>query len=491
MKLLKTNLIIGFTILLSTCGSRALQEDPFETQAYPGGQGSTSSFPFVSFLKPMSNIPDIEKSIFYAGQALAKQPWVKAPTVTFARDGLGPLYNARSCLGCHKKGGRGRINESTSDTSEHIVLMGPVLRVSVPGNDPFHGVVPESVYGDQLQTQSTALSHQLSGSINTNKLSRFTEPQPEASIHLQWLNKESVYPDGQTILLRYPKVTLKNLAYGPLQTNAMLSLRNAPPLLGLGLIELIAQQDIAALEDPVDFNRDHISGRLNWVWDVDKAQMVPGRFGLKANRPANLRTVTAAAFSADIGISNPLFPSQPCTKTQTLCLNAAHGNDQGGVELPLKLLDLVADYSRNLGVPKRSLKKIKRTVEGKLLFEQVGCQQCHTARFVTQESTRLPHLSKQIIFPYSDFLLHDMGPALADGRPDFNAMGAEWRTAPLWGVGLSNRVNGANNFLHDGRARTIEEAVLWHGGEAIQIKNKFMHLPKKKRLQLLGFVESL
>lgn len=486
-------MIICITIIISACNQdsnlgtvQGQNEDRGQNRevsaSLPGGAGSTSTQPFPSFIKPVSNLPQSTKALFYAGQALAKQPWVKAPTVTHARDGLGPLYNARSCLGCHRNGGRGQVSGD-----ETFTLKAAIIRISLPGEDAHLGVVPEPIYGEQIQTRSIALSYQ----FKQNNAPISNDPPPEAEVILNWHMITDTYPDGDQIHLRFPKTEIRNLSYGNLHPKTLTSLRNAPPLLGVGLIELIPQRDINALADPHDSDQNHISGRINQVWDQDTNQTVPGRFGLKANRPANLRTVTAAAFIGDIGISNPLFPKQPCTALQDKCNKTVNGNDEEGVELPQTLVDLVADYSRNLGVPKRRRYQPKKLEKGKTIFNAIGCQSCHHSDYTTSKSAHLPHLSQQHIWPYSDFLLHDMGPDLADGRSDFQATGSEWRTAPLWGVGLSEKVNGAGNFLHDGRARNIEEAIWWHGGESDHVKRRFINLSKTDRQSLIHFVESL
>ena len=298
------------------------------------------------------------------------------------------------------------------------------------------------------------------------------------------------YPDQQQVELRAPKLDIRQLNYGPLHPQTKFSLRNAPAIHGMGLLEAIDQRDINALQDPDDKNGDAISGRINMVWDPVTQTTQPGRFGLKASRP-NLQTTIAGAFANDIGISNPLFPSQPCTTSQMHCTLQVNGNNTDGFELPQDLLDLVVNFNRNLAVPKRSAEQYKNTQNGRALFYQTGCANCHTPRFVTPQSAALPHLSNQVIWPYSDLLLHDMGKALADNRPDFIASGSEWRTPPLWGNGLQQPMNGYQQLMHDGRAQSVEEAILWHGGEAQNTKQKFTELNKKERQQLIKFVESL
>ncbi len=433
-------------------------------------------------LAPVVTLPEAARPAFYAGKALAGQPWVKAPTTTTARDGLGPLYNARSCLACHQNGGRGKMPV----TSEEVLFSG-FLRLSVPGEDAVYGVVPEPVYGDQLQTQSVSLRHQLGLSAESNDAG---EVQPEAAVFIDWALREFRYPDGELVTLRYPLPRVEQLAYGALDDLHLSSLRLAPSILGAGLLDLIPQTDIDAWADADDRDGNGISGRVNQVWDFATGEPAPGRFGLKANRP-NVLNITAAAFAGDIGISNPLFPSQPCTQGQTRCLETPNGNDSEGIELPQALLDLVVDFVANLAAPARSGSISAPVESGAATFEISGCSGCHRPSFTTGASARYPHLSGVEIWPYSDLLLHDMGPDLADNRPDYQASGQEWRTAPLWGIAQSQRPNGTIDLLHDGRARSIEEAILWHGGEAAPARDRFVALSKVQREQLIQFVESL
>ena len=292
--------------------------------------------------------------------------------------------------------------------------------------------------------------------------------------------------------MRKPQLQFTDLGYGPLGEDTLYSIRVAPAIHGMGLLELIDENDLHALSDEDDTNNDGISGRLNKVWDIEKQATVIGRFGLKANKPT-LKMIVAGAFKNDLGISNPLFPNQPCSAQQPSCNSIINGNtkEHGNVELSEELLTLTTNFNRDLApvVRRNSLDVIVK--KGRELFYQTGCNQCHQPRFKTQSSKEAPHLSNQIIWPYTDLLLHDMGPDLADGRPDFLATGNEWRTAPLWGIGLLQQVNGSNALLHDGRARTVEEAILWHGGEATLTKARFIQLDKIERETLIKFVNSL
>lgn len=451
----------------------------------PAGSASTRLAPRPSSVLPVANLPAAEKATFYAGKALAGQPWIKAPTATDARDGLGPLYNARSCLACHRNGGKGKAPDQNEP------LFGGFVRLSLTGLDERGerlGVLPHPVYGDQIQTSSISLSDQLG--LAAGQVMAADPVAAEAKVYLNWQEQVFSYPDGGKVSLRKPEIRVKQLAYGALGPDVLLGLRLAPAIHGVGLLELIEQADIDAWADPGDRDDDGISGRVNRVWDFEKSQTAPGRFGWKANRP-NLLNTTAAAFAGDIGISNPLFPGQPCTAAQSACQRAPTGNNADGHELPRDLLNLVTDFVANIGVPARREISPRVLEQGRQHFHQAGCANCHRPEFTTAMSEQNPHLGGLVIRPYSDLLLHDMGPGLADGRPDYNASGSEWRTAPLWGTGISERVNGSKVFLHDGRARSIEEAILWHGGEAQAARDNFARLSSTDRQYVLQFVESL
>lgn len=443
----------------------------------PGGKTTVSHKPFPSFSKPVNNLPVDLKPDFYAGQALARQPWVKAPTVTIVRDGLGPLYNARTCLSCHIKGGKGTIPNDNKTP-----LLSTLVRVSKPG------LSSHPIYGDQIQGQSTSLAHQLRHSQKKGTLKH--DIAPEAFMYVSWTTRNFIYPDQSQVELRQPNLELKELGYGPLGDDTQYSIRLAPAIHGMGLIELIPQADINALADEHDQDRNGISGRVNQVWDAETQSTQPGRFGLKSNKPTLTMTI-AGAFANDIGITNSLFPSQPCTDSQEACKQAITGNDIEGVEIADHFLESVINYNRNLAPIQRRDFNDPNVQKGRSLFYKTGCQHCHQPSFTTANSEENSHLSQQLIWPYSDFLIHDMGPELADGRPDFLASGREWRTPALWGIGLQKQVNGNGNLLHDGRARTIEEAILWHGGEAATVKNTFINLSSTERKQLIDFVRSL
>lgn len=447
----------------------------------PGGDATVALGPSPSFVLPAPNLDEAGRAIFHTGKALATQPWVKAPTTTDARDGLGPLYHARACLSCHVEGGRGQAADAKDG------VLATLVRLSRPGAGAHGEPVPDPVYGDQLQPQSISLAHQLRGARGADALGG---APAEADVRIRWRTETFVYPDGVTLELRSPQVVLERFGYGPLHPDTRATLRHTPSLTGMGLLALVEQSDVDALADPDDRDGDGISGRVNWVWDPEAQRTRPGRFGLKANQPS-VRVQVAAALSADMGLSSPVFPGQPCTPRQPACLAAGNGNDGDGFEVPEHLLSAMTFFTMSLGVPQRRKPDDPLVLRGQALFDEAGCGECHAPHFVTDVDAAHPHLSGQDIWPYTDLLLHDMGPALDDGRQDFEASGREWRTAPLWGAGLARATHARVGFLHDGRAATIAEAIVWHDGEARASRDRFTSLAAEDRRALVSFVRSL
>ncbi len=419
---------------------------------------------------------------FKIGNAIFRRIWVSAPASTKSSDGLGPLFNARACQHCHIKDGRGHPPEANWPKDDQVSML---FRISVSPQtdeqvqlrkDRRLKVVPEPTYGEQIQDLA----------IQGHKA--------EAHVDITYEKIPVTFADGETVWLRKPEYKFRDLAYGPLAPDTMISPRIAPQMIGLGLLEAIPENEIRKNADPDDKNQDGISGRVNTVRSLVDKTLQLGRFGWKAGT-TTLKEQAAAAFAGDIGLSTPIvdLPAGDCTKSQQRCLNAPHGDQPGekSYEVNGELLDLVTFYTQNLAVPVRRNAQDPQVLKGKALFNKTGCATCHHPTHVTGEVEGQPHLSHQVIWPYTDLLLHDMGPGLADNRPEGDATGREWRTPPLWGVGLTKRVSGHTYFLHDGRARNVEEAVLWHDGEASAARKAFMSLSKDDREALLKFVKSL
>ncbi|MEJ6393885.1 di-heme oxidoredictase family protein [Gymnodinialimonas sp. 2305UL16-5] len=429
-----------------------------------------------AFSQPMANLAFEEELDFRVGNGLFRRLWVSPPASTIASDGLGPLFNARSCQRCHIKDGRGHPPEGPDDNAVSMLM-----RVTIPGGplseiEGYLATQPDPVYGGQLQDRSLA-GH-----------------PSEFRMQIEYEEIEVPLSGGAVATLRQPTYTMADLGYGPLHPDVMFSPRVAPQMIGLGLLEAIPAQDILAGADPLDADGDGISGRPQVVWSVEFDQPMLGRFGHKAGMPT-LRAQNAGAFSGDIGISSPLNPALwgDCTEAQAACRTAIHGDnpEQNGFEIDEIGLDLVTFYTAHLAVPARRDVDAPEVLRGREVFHATGCAGCHTPSFVTHRQEGDPATSFQLIWPYSDLLLHDMGDGLADHSPEGRATGREWRTAPLWGIGMTETVSGHTYFLHDGRARSLLEAVLWHGGEAQSARDAVVEMPPEDRAALIAFLESL
>lgn len=416
-----------------------------------------------AFDQAVPGLPDQTDLLFFVGNSLFRQNWVSAPASTTARDGLGPTFNARACSSCHNKDGRGTPLAEGQQFSQ-----GFLMRVSLPGTDPHGAPNPVPGYGDQIQERA-------------NLGIPF-----EAKVKVHYETITGTFADGESYELKKPIYTIYDEQFGTLQ-NALTSPRVGQQVIGLGLIDAVSSADILANTDEFDADNDGISGKANYVWNVVTKQTELGRFGWKANQP-NLRQQVAGAFSGDMGLTTSLFPNENCPSPQNDCENAPNG---GLPEVPDDALDQVMIYSSSLSVPIRRNYDTPNVLKGKQLFRDLKCNSCHIETFTTSSYAFNPTLENVKIRPYSDFLLHDMGEDLADNRPDFKATGKEWRTQPLWGIGLFQEVNKHTFLLHDGRARNVEEAILWHGGEAEKSREGYKKLIKQDRDAVVAFINSL
>lgn len=419
---------------------------------------------------------------FKVGNAIFRKLWVSAPSSNNASDGLGPLYNARGCQNCHLKDGRGR--PPAAHWPDEIATS-IFLRLSIPPQteqqkrdlaDRRINVINEPVYGGQLQN------------VGVHNV------PDEGQMRIDYTDQPVTLADGTVVTLRKPSYSIVNLSYGPLHPDTMMSPRLSPQMIGMGLLEAIPETDIRTLADPDDKDGDGISGRPSEVFSLTANKVVLGRFGWKAGN-ASVRLQAADAFSGDMGLSTTLHRQGygDCTEAQTACRAAPDGASDltDDVEVSDQFLDLVTFYAQNLAVPRRRGEAEPAVLSGKATFNTIGCARCHHPSFTTGDVPDQPHLSKQKIWPYTDMLLHDMGEGLADGQPVGVASGSEWRTPPLWGIGLTKTVSGHTFFLHDGRARNLTEAILWHGGEAAKARDRFAALEKADRQALITFLESL
>jgi CxxC motif-containing protein (DUF1111 family) len=390
--------------------------------------------------------------------------------------GLGPTYNEISCSVCHANNGRAKAPEQGQEAAR-----GMVVRLSVAGKTQRGEPNPHPNYGDQLQNRGIA-----------DRVPR------EGKAVVAYETTEMTLAGGETISLRAPRIEFRNLAFGELGEDVMRSPRIAPALVGLGLLEAIPEQtilDIARTQEKLG-----VSGKPNYVWDYEANKKVLGRFGWKANQP-NLRQQVAAAFLNDIGATSTIFPEENCPGPQKLCATDPTTTNCGGQDggctgqllpelLPSRLAGITL-YLQALTVPARRDVDDPQVARGEGLFGQAQCGACHMPEMKTGDKAAIPAAAHIVIRPYTDLLLHDMGEALADGRPYFEADGREWRTPPLWGIGLQGEVSGHGELLHDGRARNVTEAILWHGGEAERAREVFSKFSKDDREALVKFVESL
>jgi CxxC motif-containing protein (DUF1111 family) len=343
------------------------------------------------------------------------------------------------------------------------------VRISVPTSDGTGAPRPDPRYGDQLQGDAV------------------TGFAREADVFVRYREQPGRFADGAAYSLRVPRLEITALGFGPLSDGVLTSLRSAPALVGMGLLEAVPEAELLLRVDADDRDRDGISGRANQVVSASTGARTLGRFGWKAEQPSVLDQ-TAAAFVGDMGITSRLFAEENQTSEQEACAGAASG---GAPELEDDVLDSVVNYVRTLAVPARRDRDDAEVLRGEHLFAIARCTACHTPKLTTANDAVPRELAGRTIHPYTDLLLHDMGPLLADRRPSWQATGSEWRTAPLWGIGLVERVSGGSGFLHDGRARDLREAVLWHGGEAELAKQSFVRMRADDRRALIHFLESL
>ncbi|MFZ2268929.1 MAG: di-heme oxidoredictase family protein [Azonexus sp.] len=414
-----------------------------------------------AYMQPIPWLAARDKERFLRGRTLFRQNRVAAPA-TGGIAGLGPLYNKPSCLACHPNNGRG---SSPRLASERMQTM--LVRFSLPGSDEHGGPKPHPVYGTQLNEE---------GVLRVPGEGRAT---------LSWIElPPDTLAGGEKAWLRRPLVSFDQLAYGKPGT-LLYSLRVAQPVYGLGLLEAVPEEAILAMA--AEAKPDGVKGSVNKVWDIAAQRATLGRFGFKAGMPG-LRQQVAGEMHGNLGITSPLFPEENCTPAQDACRQAPSG---GQPELGQADLEALEFYLANIDAPPRRKRDDPQVHQGEQAFADFGCAVCHRQSLPTGPGTRLLLTAEKPIAPYTDLLLHDMGEGLADHRPEYQASGSQWRTPPLWGIGLVPLVNEHNQYLHDGRARNLQEAILWHGGEGRVARQRYASAPQEKRQALLVFLQSL
>ncbi len=453
-------------VLLSSFAEAAT--DPLGEKV--GGDATVFATGRNAFSFPAANLTDAEQTRFVIGNSFFKRNWVQAPASTKARDGLGPHFIARSCGGCHVNDGRG------APPHDEEQAVGLLMRLSLPGVGAQGGVIAEPTYGDQFNNAAVQ------------------GVKPEGKVNLAYSERKGVFADGTPYSLQQPHYSFSDLAYGPMEKDVLISPRIAPQIIGVGLLEAIDVADIVANARQQAAENGPIKGVINHVWDAPAGKMLPGRYGWKAN-VATIAHQTAGAFNGDIGITSSVFPDEACTAAQKDCLASPRGAQGKAPEIDDKTFGDVVFYQATLAPPARRAPNDAQVLHGQKLFAEAQCSTCHRPSYVTTASVNpqfsSPALNRQTIHPYTDLLLHDMGEALADGRPDGQANGRQWKTPALWGVGLIHDVNRHNRLLHDGRARGVLEAVLWHGGEAEASRDRVLKMSQPEREALVKFVESL
>ncbi|APD06372.1 hypothetical protein UJ101_00835 [Flavobacteriaceae bacterium UJ101] len=461
-KTITTILIIGG--LLSCNDNDSSNTDPtpptidLSSRLNAGGETTVFSSSSVAFETPAPNLNATNLEIHLQGDAEFEAAFVTAPAEV--NSGVGPIFNNTSCVACHPRDGRASF---PNDINE---LSGFFLRSSIGGTDPHGGPNPVPGFGVQLQNQA------------------IFGYEPEVQFGVTYEDVVETFADGTQVTLKKPIYSITS-SYIAMPGNTMFSPRLAPPVFGLGLLEAIPESSILAQEDINDVDGDGISGKANYVWDPETQTTKLGRFGWKANT-ASILVQSAGAYVEDMGVTSPLFPNET---------GIDQSNGQDGLtddpEITQEILDAVTLYCRTLGVPSPRGIESSSVQRGAAIFEEINCASCHTPQQKSGNFPGIPAISNQTFYPYTDMLLHDMGEGLADGRPDFEADGNEWKTRPLWGIGLTQLINGHTDFLHDGRAKNITEAILWHGGEAQQSQEDFKNLSTSDRQALLDFINSL
>jgi CxxC motif-containing protein (DUF1111 family) len=466
---MKLRISLASLPLLFAAGLYAAPADEVSGE-HTGGETTVFATGRNAFSFPAANLSDEERTRFVIGNSFFKRNWVQAPASTKARDGLGPHFIARSCGGCHVNDGRGTPPEAGD---QPVSLL---IRLSVPGLDAHGGVKPEPTYGDQFDNFAVQ------------------GVKPEGKVVIGHREIAGRFADGTAFTLLQPEYGFRDLGYGPMARDVMVSPRIAPQLIGVGLIEAIPEAEILRNASEQAAAPGAIKGVPNRVWDVFAQQPMIGRYGWKAN-VASIAHQTAGAFQGDIGITSSVFPDEACTPAQQDCLAAPRGGQGKAPEIDDKTLGDVVFYQATLAPPARRAPNDAQVLRGQTLFAEAQCAVCHRPSYMTKAGPfpqfSSPKLNGQRIWPYTDLLLHDMGEGLADGRPDGLANGRQWKTPPLWGIGQIRDVNGHTRLLHDGRARGVLEAILWHDGEAAASRDRVLKMNAPERDALVRFVESL
>jgi len=462
MKLYRTNYFYLFVLLflfVIACRKYEVLPDNEQDPRMSGGGQTAFDQGSSAFDHSFTGLSGRDQLIHDRGDKQFDLPFVPAPS--HVNPGIGPLYNNISCGSCHTSQGSGSPPFAGSAASFESFF----LRLSLnSGTDEHGGPLPVPGFGGQLQNQ-------------------VVYGTKEGDYDVTYTTQTFTYPDGNTAQLRTPIYTIYN-TYIPFPANVAVSPRMAPSIFGLGLLENISDSSIIAMANQAQTDTTVIPGHPNYVWDLEKNKMSVGRFGHKCETPT-LKQQIAFALNEDIGITTNMMPTENCYG------QAQYYNDSLHPEMSDSTLNNLVFYIRTIQVPARRNVTDPTVMRGEQLFKQAKCVGCHRQTIVTDVNVAFPQVSGQTIHPYTDLLLHYLGNGLADNRVVYSAAGNEYRTCPLWGIGLTQVVTGQTSFLHDGRARTFEEAILWHGGEANYSQKFFVNLSKSDRDALIAFLNSL
>jgi CxxC motif-containing protein (DUF1111 family) len=458
--------------LAAAAGGLATDRAQIKEAALSAGTFTIDRADEGAYSEPAPVLDYRQREKFLRGRHHFNQRWVVFPNLG-GDWGLGPTFNSDRCSGCHIGGGRGDTPKSSDEQ-----LLSILVRISIPGEDDHGGPRPHPNYGDQIQNQ---------GLMGQDKDATFLgeRVRPEAEVYLDWEQVEVAFADGEKVQLRKPKLRIENFNFGPLGPEVMYSLRIAQQTFGLGLLEAVPETDILAIAERQ--KSLGVNGRPNYVWDAINKRVALGRFGWKANQPS-IKQQIAAAFHGDLGVTSSLFDKENCPTVQEDCAYQPPGNQPELIDLNWEELEF---WTQALAVPSRRNTDTPGFKRGERLFAEAKCTICHVPELKAGPLPGLPQIEGQVFRAYTDLLLHDMGEDLADHRPEFRAGGRDWRTPPLWGIGLSETVSKSTAMLHDGRARNATEAILWHGGEALGSREAFRNMSRSDREALLAFLASI
>ena len=411
-----------------------------------------SSSEALTFIKPSASI--IDKDDFLLGNKLFNFQWLEPENIKTNLDGLGPIFNRKACSDCHIRNGRGIHSKKISNRTFVIKILEPRKTSKNKKLNIF--------FGEQIQDRA----------IHNSK--------PEAKVSIRWIETKHKYVDGEIYFLRKPKLIIETISPENISSDTIFSIRMPPPLLGMGLINSISDEFLLSISDHYDSDNNGISGKANIINNIKNNKNSIGKFGWKASIES-LEIQNAIASFEDMGVTNPILRDEDCYNDYTLCQSSNTNPEMNEI-----YFNKINRYLKLLAVPEKRNRNSKLVKNGKVVFDQLGCNLCHLPSIVIRNGE-----TREIIHPFSDFLLHDMGKELED-KSQFNIPEkSEWRTSPLWGIGLTKKISGSEFYLHDGRARNLEEAILWHGGEAKKSAEAFRSLDKIQRIQLIKFLKSL